>query len=644
MNTIVAITGLQNCTDQQIYNKDNRGLANEVSLGTFGSQGFIGLLLQLEKDLPLLLTSAYDYVELVETQGKNCSYFVEQTLPNNTDICIELKWTDYTSLAMWIQPYWDGKGSESWELFKNVSKLTESQMEDLYTGELATSFAELDLSLKQHYNCTNTGNRCWGLDLAKKQLGQSYVTLNMPSSLSSLGLTNVSSVYYLPGINQSLIAEPEYPVYAKKKNLTHQTLTEDQIARMFNYDHLLGGSPLQRFFVKIFHNDLEALEKEYLVEDPVALADYIRYVVDKFVFGGLFKTKTVEELLFTEYDQMIATIVNTNPLMGGDPSQDPTSTRLGKNQTQYQWEYVPLKYRHALNTGQIDMSQVRWYRIFNGVPYINILKKAYKGQGEYGPIIEWTNYNPWAEEVQVEGGDTWNFQPDITGDSTIRFFLKEAGLTMNGKYGGRHERRGFNCYRFYIDSEVLNNATVDPSKEKFYQFGPVGVVNQTNVMGAPLFGSKPYFLDGDPQLYDNVKFTKLELANPSEYDSYFDIEHYAGGVFYVSEQLQYNAYLQPDALYPYLGQQKYQETGYQTYMPSFFMAKTEEFSQEIVDDKFGAIKTANGIKVVIQVIGYTLGGILLIALVLYQFKLRKERKMVESEASRIDASALVPEE
>jgi len=39
VNSLLSYTGLQGCTDQNIYNKDNRGIASEISLGNIGSQG-----------------------------------------------------------------------------------------------------------------------------------------------------------------------------------------------------------------------------------------------------------------------------------------------------------------------------------------------------------------------------------------------------------------------------------------------------------------------------------------------------------------------------------------------------------------------------------------------------------------------------
>ena len=82
------------------------------------------------------------------------------------------------------------------------------------------------------------------------------------------------------------------------------------------------------------------------------MLNYVRYAVDKLAFNGMIITKTIDEMLWTYQDPLLVKLKATNPLMGGDPSILPESILLGQNQTEEQWEFVPLKFRHALNTGK----------------------------------------------------------------------------------------------------------------------------------------------------------------------------------------------------------------------------------------------------------------------------------------------------
>lgn len=526
-------------------------------------------------------------------------------------------------MALWVLTYWDGVHSEYGLMFQNLTGLSDSEMETLFSAQstLVSNFSMFDGEIKSHYECTNTGPRCFGWDLSAKQWGRGFVTENLPSNFAMLGLSNTSSIYYLnKNVQELLPSPPEYHAYAVRFNLNTTELSDQQINNALTFDRLLGSSTLQSFFIMDFEQNYTGMQSEYLMDEPVDLLNYVRYAIDKFAFGGIFRAKSVETLLWTDYDPLLATIKATNPLMGGQPNVDPTQIQFGQNQTREQYEYTPLTYRHALNTGATKLDEVRWYRLYNGAPYINILQPVYYGESPWGSVIEWANINPWKEIVPIQGGDTWNFQPFLTKDSKITFYLDQASLIFEGQYVDETTHRGFKCLRFNINKKTLFNVTQNPAQDTFFQYGPTGLVNQSSVMGAPLFGSKPYFLDGDPMLGELVIYTRPELNVPSNYESYLNLEPYSGACFYIIEQLMYSAELKPDALYPNLGRQSLENYGYKTYMPMFYMAKTEEFDQHIVDKYFGAIKTALMIMNLAEIVGFTVGGVFFAALGLYILK------------------------
>ena len=113
-------------------------------------------------------------------------------------------------------------------------------------------------------------------------------------------------------------------------------------------------------------------------------------------------------------------------------------------------------------------------------------------------------------------------------------------------------------------------------------------------------------------LSELVTFTLPHLNEPSNYDSYLVMEKYTGASFILQEQIMINAELKPDVLYPNLSLSSLQSTGYRTYMPSFFMYKDFGYDNQQLNHNFGQIKTVLAIHLWIQVVGYTLGGLILL--------------------------------
>ena len=83
---------------------------------------------------------------------------------------------------------------------------------------------------------------------------------------------------------------------------------------------------------------------------------------------------------------------------------------------------------------------------------------------------------------------------------------------------------GINLYRYALPGDELVSANQDPG---FYANGPNGVLNLTAVFeeSAPVFASKPHFLDADKGYLDNV--TGMDPVR-SLHDSYLDIEPITG--------------------------------------------------------------------------------------------------------------------
>lgn len=93
----------------------------------------------------------------------------------------------------------------------------------------------------------------------------------------------------------------------------------------------------------------------------------------------------------------------------------------------------------------------------------------------------------------------------------------------------------FAC-RYGIQNKDFWNETLNPEEAwQYYNFGPSGMQNLTQVATLPLFLSKPHFLDGDSSLLAGVKG-----LNPvrSIHDTYLDIEPNTGALCRVHNRAQ----------------------------------------------------------------------------------------------------------
>ena len=138
-----------------------------------------------------------------------------------------------------------------------------------------------------------------------------------------------------------------------------------------------------------------------------------------------------------------------------------------------------------------------------------------------------------------------------------------------------------------------------------------------------------------------VNYTEKSLAVPSNYESVFDIEKFTGTVLHAMEQIQYNTELKPDNLYPNLGLESLKKYGYRTYMPMFFLQRSETLTQHIVNELFGMIHTILTVILVAQIVGYVLAGILFIIVCVYIWKRHRKLKVEYNAESERGQSLMI---
>lgn len=491
VNSLVNLTALQGRGDNSKYDLDNRGIASELSLGTFASQALYGVVYgTMAEVLPLAITSMYAFASLVYDLNSKCEDFATSVTCGKQ----QLQWTSWQNFQLWVSAAWGGPTSSAWAQFASISGLSDSDMSALFasTGPFATTLGALERDLKEYYQCESVGPRCFSYELAEKQWGRSAVSEDLPAVIGHLGIANSTSIV---GWGLGFPVAPEYSAFIASRNLT-APLTDTQVRSLLSFSSLLSAVEVQTLFIYVFDGNMPAVQQTLGVENAEAVLDYLRFVTDKFAFNGMFITKTVDEWLWTGVDPLLETVQTTNPLLGGNPAINPTSVQLGQNQSVAFYDQLSTSFRTAMNTGERTIDQLRWFRLYNGVPYMNVLQQVYLGHSPQGPVIEWQAVNPWKEEIPIIGGDAWTFQPDISSSSNISLYLNQNSRSANGQYLDMQTIDGFECYRFTVGAmPLLMNSSTVPFNDVFYQNGPEGTVNQSSVLSSPLFASKPYFKD-----------------------------------------------------------------------------------------------------------------------------------------------------
>lgn len=590
MNTLVALTGLQNRTDPAIYNVDNRGLASEASMGTLISQTLYTFNNLIGDIMALTLSSAFMFAQYVMGAGITCNDVVLGAGLNPTTVCnANLNWTSPNNLAPWIEARWGGANSTQWNQFAAASGLSYSQMGSLFNSTLLNStLSGVDLGLQAHYSCGASvngtiGTRCFPHELWYRQWGSSEITLNLPPQILALGLTNVPSIVYLsPLVEEELGAIPEYYGYALTQNASAVPLSSSLSKSLLTYDALMSQVQVQTYFIYVFLGQEANITAQFGVTDIPTMNAYLRYITDKVALGGLFITETVDWWLWTGVSPFLQTIAEQNPLLGGNPATDPTAIQLGQNTTIERLNAYPDHYKSAMATGRNNIgTTLRTWTKFMGTNVEAFLSRVYKGHSPEGPIFSWEHIEPWAKTEMVHGTDGLAFPLFIDSDTDIYIYVDNFFRSGKATYEKHSHIHGFKTYEFTLGAELIANATTNPDNAMYYSFCPDGLINLTSYSGGPVFASLSYFYDGDERLRKVLNFT-TDYGDIDDYKTSFELMHYAGIVMKVKEQLMTNVELRADALYPNLGKIGYSKEGIWTYLPAFNLDRNAEWSNSRV--------------------------------------------------------------
>jgi lysosome membrane protein 2 len=316
--------------------------------------------------------------------------------------------------------------------------------------------------------------------------------------------------------------------------------------------------PYQAVMGALFLNDQTNLWWKSLAFD--VLASYTN--------SSLITRLNVSALLFGYQDPLLSLVSELQP-------NTPATFGLQPNQTE----------QDALNsatttfyTGKNDINQLGVYKKFEGK----------------------TSETCWGSPAAnaIFGTDASGFYPGVSMQDLLPVFVdnlfRSAYLAANDSI----EVFGIKLLNFGLRTTDLDNATVNPANAGFYQYGPGGVINLTSCsQGAPVFVSKPHFLDADPYY-----LSQLDGLNPNRslHETIIAVEPYTGVTMYAHKRLQINVKLQEDMLlHPQLRKN--------LYVPVVWIDEGGGITEDIADEFKGKIYLAETVIVVLQWVGLGCG-------------------------------------
>ncbi|MCY3415128.1 MAG: hypothetical protein INQ03_25980 [Candidatus Heimdallarchaeota archaeon] len=225
--------------------------------------------------------------------------------------------------------------------------------------------------------------------------------------------------------------------------------------------------------------------------------------------GGLITTRTVNEWLWDYSDPLLEFLVANGQdldtsanFFGNDTSED--DAREGLSNT--------------YNTGKNDINKV----------------------GQYIKYQESTTVDVWASSEHVRGTGGTQFAPDVDEADTLVAWVGDLLRAVDFVYQSDVVVEGIDLLKFVLAAKTLGSSAEYAENAKYYQ-GVKGLGNMTAAIGAPLFLSKPHFLDGAGYLSD------LAGVNPvrADHDTYLSVEPTSGAVFDARKRLQINLDVTP---------------------------------------------------------------------------------------------------
>lgn len=191
-------------------------------------------------------------------------------------------------------------------------------------------------------------------------------------------------------------------------------------------------------------------------------------------------------------------------------------------------------------------------RDINSISKIRTGRKNISQLGEY---TAWQGYKKlpyWKtdEAATINGTEGLFFAPNLDKTKSITTFVDDLFRANPLEFVKEDVTLTLPTYKYKIPKYVMMNATNNPLNDGFYAYGPDGLMNLTAAVMAPVFASKPSFLDAEPWLQDEI--TGLAPADDTM-DTNLWVEPVTGALVKAKKQLQANMMIMKLPMFPHLG-------------------------------------------------------------------------------------------
>ena len=182
-------------------------------------------------------------------------------------------------------------------------------------------------------------------------------------------------------------------------------------------------------------------------------------------------------------------------------------------------------------------------KILNGRKNVSDLGQYTQWQG-FAKLPYWST----PDAAVINGTEGLFFAPNLDKTKPITTFVDDLFRANPMVYVDEEEVMGLNTYKYEIPQYVMMNATNNPLNKGFYAYGPDGMMNLTAAVMAPVFVSKPSFLDSEDWLLKEVE--GLPPANKTTMDTNLWVEPITGALVKATKQLQANVMIENYPKFP----------------------------------------------------------------------------------------------
>ena len=195
----------------------------------------------------------------------------------------------------------------------------------------------------------------------------------------------------------------------------------------------------------------------------------------------------------------------------------------------YPRTYVSLQHNNSVNNSLPSA-------IHTGAGDINRIGQYKEWQGNVDKIKVWpsgTGAN------DINGTEGFFFHPFLRQGEQVEIFVDDTYRSFQLVQTDIINARGIEAYRFSFVNSLFESAFTNPKNVRWGSWNPDGLfyLGYTQDPIVPVFGSKPHFLDGDPELLEKVNGLD---PDHSKHESYLNVEPLTGANVQFQIQLQIN--------------------------------------------------------------------------------------------------------